>query len=85
MQQLISIPPSKHAGARVVAAKTTSRNVCLSCILDSQKREMIKTDRQSQLWPNRYSDMFDYSGLLWIDRTFMYHEAVSWPCMQVNT
>lgn len=47
MQQLISIPPSKHAGARVVAAKTTSRNVCLSCILDSQKREMIKTDNLS--------------------------------------
>lgn len=38
MQQLISILPSKHAGACVVAAKANFRNVCLSCILDNQKR-----------------------------------------------
>lgn len=29
MQHLISIAPSKHAGACVVAAKTTLGNVCL--------------------------------------------------------
>lgn len=62
MQQLISIPPSKHAGACVVAAKTTLRNVCLSCISDNQKREMIKTDRGlSESNENlRCSDMFYY-------------------------
>lgn len=36
MQQLISIPPSKHAGARVVAAKTTLRNVCLMYVGQSK-------------------------------------------------
>lgn len=51
MQQLISIPPSKHTGARVVAASTALRNVCASCCFGQLKDR--KYHNGGKTWPIR--------------------------------
>lgn len=67
MQQLISIPPSKHAGARVVAARTTFRKRVLIMFSDNQKREMIKTDKTGA--NERVMDEVDIYGDFSRDKT----------------
>lgn len=51
MQQLISILPSKHAGACVAAAQATLRNVCLSRMFWAIKKG--KRSKQTKQGPVR--------------------------------